>query len=164
MCIMCVSFPHSKKKRECCSKFQLGLIFFPVRYKWRHWRDWAIFGRGEHHLLCSPFSICSILWLISYVGNCYFAFYVYFHMWTIWTMFLKLYGIYIIISGKIPDFLPVEKLTKQLCGLKFHMFFSDVTYTHIICASRYTYDKNFLPSLISEPTAGSLVLTIQEFH
>lgn len=53
----------------------------------------------------------------------------------------------------ISDFIPVEKLTKQLCSFKFYMFLSDVTHMHVICAFRYTCVKNFVPNLISEPTA-----------
>lgn len=99
-----------------------------------------------------------ICWKLLFCILCVFS-----HVDNLNNVFEALWHIYYY-QWKIPDFLPVEKLTKQLCGLKFHMFFSDVTYTHIICASRYTHDKNFLPSLISEPTAGSLALTIQEFH
>lgn len=99
-----------------------------------------------------------ICWKLLFCILCVFS-----HVDNLNNVFEDLWHIYYY-QWKIPDFLPVEKLTKHLCSLKFHMFSSDVTYTHIICASRYTYDKNFLPSLISEPTACSLVLTIQEFH
>ena len=54
---------------------------------------------------------------------------------------------------KCSYFIPVEKLTKQLCGFKFYMFLSDVTHIHVICTFRYTCVKNFVPSLISKPTA-----------
>lgn len=98
-----------------------------------------------------------ICWKMLFCILCVFS-----HADNLNNVFEALWHIYY--QWKIPDFLPVEKLTKQLCSLKFHMFFSDVTYTHIICASRYMYNKNFLPCLISDPTAGSLVLSIREFH